>query len=112
MICVKFTAFCDLRICLATHRKSVRKFWFGKLASTCTDLRVRLGSGLKKNYYFSSASQSKSHLTFKCMHHRKIIETVLKTTAKFLIIGRQNAKLAPFLYITSFFSGSSKSYIC
>ena len=49
------------------------------------------------------------------MHHRKKKkekETVLKTTAKFLVIGRQNTKLAPFLCITSFFfSGSSKSYI-
>ena len=39
MICVKFTAFCDLRadlrIRLATLCKSVRKFWFCKLASTC-----------------------------------------------------------------------------
>ena len=37
MICLKFTAFCDLgadlRIGLATLRKSVRKFWFCKLAS-------------------------------------------------------------------------------
>ena len=43
MICVKFTAFCDvradLRIRLATLRKSVRKFWF------C--LRVRLARALK-----------------------------------------------------------------
>ena len=35
MICVKFTAFCDLRadlwIRLATLRKSVRKFYFCKL---------------------------------------------------------------------------------
>ena len=39
MICVKFTAFCDLRadllIRLAFLRKSVCKFWFCKLASTC-----------------------------------------------------------------------------
>ena len=42
MICVKFTAFCDLRIRLATHHKSVRKFCFCKLALTCVDLRVRL----------------------------------------------------------------------
>ena len=39
MICVKLTAFCDLRadlrIGLATLRKSVRKFWFCKLESTC-----------------------------------------------------------------------------
>ena len=46
MICVKFTAFYDLRadlqIRLATLRKSVRKFWFCKLALTCVDLRVRL----------------------------------------------------------------------
>ena len=45
MICVKFTAFydlrADLRIRLATLRKSVRKFWFCKLALTCVDLRVR-----------------------------------------------------------------------
>ena len=46
MICVKFTAFCDLRIRLATLRKSVRKFWFCKLALTCVDLRVRLASAL------------------------------------------------------------------
>ena len=32
----------DLRICLATLRKSVRKFWFCKLALTCVALRVRL----------------------------------------------------------------------
>ena len=48
MICVKFTAFCDLRadwrIRLATHRKSVRKFWFCKLALTCVDLRIRLAT--------------------------------------------------------------------
>ena len=46
MICVKFTVFCDLqadlRIRLATLRKSVRMFWFYKLALTCVDLRVRL----------------------------------------------------------------------
>ena len=46
MICVKFTFFsdlqADLRIRLATLRKSVRKFWFCKLALTCVDLRVRL----------------------------------------------------------------------
>ena len=39
MVCVKFTAFCDLRadlrIRLATHRKSARKFRFCKLALTC-----------------------------------------------------------------------------
>ena len=39
MICVKFTAFGDLRadlqIRLTTLRKSVRKFWFCKLALTC-----------------------------------------------------------------------------
>ena len=49
MICVKFTAFCDLRIRLATLRKSVRKFWFCKLAFTCADLRVRLhGQGFRR----------------------------------------------------------------
>ena len=32
----------DSRIRLATLRKSVRKFWFCKLASTCVDVRVRL----------------------------------------------------------------------
>ena len=42
MICVEFTAFCDLRIRLATLRKSVRKFWFCKLVLTCVDLRARL----------------------------------------------------------------------
>ena len=46
MICVKFTAFCDLRIRLATLRKSVRKFWFCKLALTCVDLQVRLARAL------------------------------------------------------------------
>ena len=46
MICVKFTAFCDLRISLATLRKSVRKLWFCKLALTCVDLRVRLARAL------------------------------------------------------------------
>ena len=50
MICVKFTFFCDLqadlRIRLATLRKSVRKFWFCKLALTCVDLRVRLARAL------------------------------------------------------------------
>ena len=47
MICVKFTAFCDLRVRLATLRKSVRKFWFCKLALTCVDLRVRLVRALE-----------------------------------------------------------------
>ena len=51
MICVKFTAFCDLRadlrIRLATLHKSVRKFWFCKLALTCVDLRVRLARALR-----------------------------------------------------------------
>ena len=50
MICVKFTAFCDLRadlrIRLATLRKSVRKFSFCKLALTCVDLRVHLTRAL------------------------------------------------------------------
>ena len=46
MICVKFTALCDLRIRLATPRKSVRKFWFCKLALTSVDLRVRLARAL------------------------------------------------------------------
>ena len=48
MICVKFKAFYDLRadlqIRLATHHKSVRKFWFCKLASTCESV----WPGLKK----------------------------------------------------------------
>ena len=52
MICVKFTAFCDLRavlrIHLATLRKSARKFWFCKLALIYVDLRVRLASGLTR----------------------------------------------------------------
>ena len=51
MICMKVTTFCDLRddlrIRLATHCKSVRKFWFCKLALTCVDLRVRLARALK-----------------------------------------------------------------
>ena len=42
MICVKFTAFCDLladlRIRLATLHKSVRKFCFCKLVSTCESI--------------------------------------------------------------------------
>ena len=46
MICVKLTAFCDLRaelrIRLPTLRMSVRKFWFCKLALTYVDLLVRL----------------------------------------------------------------------
>ena len=50
MICVKFTAFCDLqvdlRIRLATLRMSARKFWFCKLALTCVDLRVQLARAL------------------------------------------------------------------
>ena len=41
MTCVKFTVFCDLpadlQIRLATLHKSVRKFWFCKLALTCAD---------------------------------------------------------------------------
>ena len=48
-VCVEFTIFAtcvnlraDLRICLATLRKSVRKFWFCKLVATCIDLRFRL----------------------------------------------------------------------
>ena len=42
------STFCDLRELanrlanLTTHPKSVRKFWFCKLASSCIDLRVRL----------------------------------------------------------------------
>ena len=40
MICVKFTAFCDLQV-NPLGLKSVRKFWFCKLALTCVDLRVR-----------------------------------------------------------------------
>ena len=56
MICVKFTAFydlrADLRIRLATHRKSVRKFWFCKLAAlTCVDLRVPLARALYLRYF-------------------------------------------------------------
>ena len=56
MIRVKFTAFWDLRaelrIRLATLRKSAHKFWFCKLALTCVDVRIRLATqGLR---YFSS----------------------------------------------------------
>ena len=40
-ICVKFTTFCDLRIRLATHRKSVRKFCFANLRH-CTALRTQV----------------------------------------------------------------------
>ena len=39
-ICVNLQG--DLRISLAAHRKSVRKFWFCKLASTCIALRLHL----------------------------------------------------------------------
>ena len=39
--CVNLPA--DLRIRSATHRKSVHKFWFCKLALTYIDLRVRFG---------------------------------------------------------------------
>ena len=50
MICMKFTASCnlrtDLRICLATLRKSVRKFWFCKLVLTCVNLGVCLARAL------------------------------------------------------------------
>ena len=50
MICVKFTGFLRLAsrlACrLATIRKSVRKFWFCRLGSTCVDLRVRLARAL------------------------------------------------------------------
>ena len=56
MICVKFTAFCDLRadlrIRLATHRKSVCKFWFCKLVLTCVDLR-RLASPFGQGFMAS-----------------------------------------------------------
>ena len=44
---MKLTAFCDLRIRLATFRKSVRKFWFCKLALTRVDLRFRLTRALE-----------------------------------------------------------------
>ena len=53
MIRVKFTAFCDLRadlrIRLATLRKSVRKFWFCK---RCVDLRVRLARTVFYFYFY------------------------------------------------------------
>ena len=68
MICVKFTAFCDLRadlrICLATLRKSVRKFWFCKLALTCVNLRVRLARGLRKQARPQINQHSNICLTF------------------------------------------------
>ena len=52
MICVKSTAFCDLRaylrIRLTTLSKSVRKFWFCKLALTCVNVRVRLARALQR----------------------------------------------------------------
>ena len=51
-ICVKFTAFAtcvnpraELRIRLATLRKSVRKFWFCKLELTCVDLPGKENQG-------------------------------------------------------------------
>ena len=40
---------CEPTSRLATHRKSVRKCWFWKVASTCIDLRVRLSRAL---YFF------------------------------------------------------------
>ena len=46
MICVKFTAFCDLRADLRIRLAPVRNFWFCKLALTCVDLLVRLARGL------------------------------------------------------------------
>ena len=55
MICVKFTAFCDLganlRICLATLRKSVRKFCFCKLAVDLRRLASPFGQGLHTDWY-------------------------------------------------------------
>ena len=68
MICVKFTAFCDLRanlrIRLAALRKSLRKFWFWKLALACVDLRVRsvwpglhIASKGKKTAFFNRINQ-------------------------------------------------------
>ena len=53
MICVKCTAFCDLRIRLATLRKSVRKFWFCKLASTCESVWPGLKTQCLNYHYFS-----------------------------------------------------------
>ena len=61
MICVKFTAFCDLRadlrIRLATLRTSVRKFLFSKLALTCIDLRVRLARTLRVGAHLASINR-------------------------------------------------------
>ena len=51
MICVKFTAFCDLRIRLATHRKSVRKFWFCKRESVWPGLYVEKVCLYTEYYY-------------------------------------------------------------
>ena len=48
MISVKFTAFCDLRIRLATLRNSVRKFWFCKLCVNLHRLASPFGQGLKE----------------------------------------------------------------
>ena len=66
MICVKFTAFCDLRadlrIRLATLRKSVRKFCFCKLAnwlaSTCECTAPSIGDilSVRKTAQFSHQS--------------------------------------------------------
>ena len=62
MIYVKFTAFCDLRgdlrIRLATLRKSVRKFWFRKLASTCESVWPGLNKSMKTN---NSRKQTNKH---------------------------------------------------
>ena len=65
MICVKFTFFCnlqaDLRIRLATLRKSVRKFWFCKLALTCESV----WPGLKSSAAFLPTKG------FICSHNNK-----------------------------------------
>ena len=63
---VKFATFCDLRIRLAgTHRKSVRKFWFGKIASNRIDLRIRLASKFVRKFWFSKLASNYIDLRFR-----------------------------------------------
>ena len=62
--CVNLRA--DLRIRLAgTHRKSVRKFWFGKIASNRIDLRIRLASKFVRKFWFSKLASNYIDLRFR-----------------------------------------------
>ena len=50
--CVNVRA--DLRICLAIHHKSVRKFWFCKLALTCADFEsVWWGANTERRFFYA-----------------------------------------------------------